>query len=167
MSRIERDGLIYIALVLGSLIFLVWVIPAYSPPYPGYGARASLVPNVAVSIILVLSALALVRIASAYFLGKGLGPEESEYPAEGRSDGFSQIGRMDVWHLIRFALACGLFVPAMVWIGYVPAAIIFMLVIQYLCGRREIVPAAATALVMVFLLYVAMRYGLGVTLPGA
>jgi hypothetical protein len=167
MNRIQRDGLTYIALVLGSLIFLVWVIPAYSPPYPGYGARASLVPNIAVSIILALSAMALVRIGSAHFLGKGLGPEESEYPDEGRSDAFSQLGRIEFWHLVRFALACGLFVPAMEWVGYVPAGIAFMLVIQYLCGRREPVPAVAIALGMVFLLYVAMRYGLGVTLPGA
>jgi hypothetical protein len=166
MTRIQRDTVIYICIVLGSVIFLLWIIPAYSPPHPGYGAHASLVPNASVGIMLVLSVLALVRNGLAYFSGKAISPEESEYSEDG-SGGFSQLGRIDWWHLVRFVIPCVLFVPAMDWVGYIPTGIAFMLVIQYLCGRREPVPAVAVALGAVFFMYVAMRYGLGVSLPGS
>jgi hypothetical protein len=167
VTRIQRDNVIYLCLALGSVIFLVWIIPAYSPPYPGYGASASLAPNVSVGIALAVSVLALVGNALAYFLGKALSPGESAYPEEGRSNGFSQLGRMDPWHLIRFMIPCALFVPVMEWAGFIPAAIAFMLVIQYLCGRREPLPALIVTLGAVSLVYVAMRYGFGVPLPGS
>jgi hypothetical protein len=167
MTRIQRDNVIYICIALGSVIFLLWIIPAYSPPYPGYGARASLVPNASVGIILVMSVLALVRNGLAYFLGKAISPDRSEYPKEGRSNGFSQLGRIHFWHLVRFMIPCALFVPAIEWVGFIPAGIAFVLVIQYLCGRRELIPALTVALGAVLLMYVAMRYGLGVSLPGS
>lgn len=167
MTKTQRDNVIYVCLALGSVLFLLWIIPAYSPPYPGYGAHASLAPNVSVGIMLVVSVLALVRNALAYFLGKAVSPEESEYPEEGRSDGFSQLGRIDLWHLVRFTIVCALLVPVMEWVGFIPAGIAFMLVIQHLCGRRESVPAVIVALGAVLSLYAAMRYGFGVPLPGS
>ncbi len=167
MTRIQRDGVIHVCIALGSVIFLLWVIPAYSPPYPGYGARASLVPNVSVGIMLAMSVLALVRNASAYFSGKAGRPDESEYPEEGRSNGFSQVGGMDLWHLARFIIPCALLIPVIEWVGFIPAGIAFMLVMQYLCGQRGLVAATLVALGAVFVLYIAMRYGFGVPLPGS
>jgi hypothetical protein len=167
MTRIHRDTLINICIALGSVTLLLWVVPVYSPPHPGYGASPLLVPSASAAIILVIAVLALARNAIAYFFGIALSPEEREYPAEGQLDGFSQLGRIGFGHLARILIPCALFVLAMEWIGFIPAGIAFMLVIQYLCGQRKLAPAVTIGLGAVFLLYVAMRFGLGVTLPGA
>lgn len=167
MTRVQRDTVIHACIALGSVIFLLWIIPAHSPPNPGYGASASLVPNASVGVMLAMSMLALVRNGLAYFLGKAISPEEGDYPDEDRANGFSQLGQIHWWHLVRFLVPCALFVPAMEWVGFIPAAIAFMLVIQYVCGQRQLVPAAIVALGAVFLMYVAMRYGLGVSPPGS
>ncbi len=167
MTRIQRDTVIYICIALGSVALLISIIPAYTPPYPGYGASPALVPNVAVGIMLVMSVLALVRNGLAYWWGRTRSPEESEYPDEGESDGFSQVGKVKIWHLGRLIIPCALLIPAMDWIGYIPAGIAFMLVIQYLVGRREPIRPVILSFAVVFIIYVAMRYGFNVPVPGA
>ncbi|MGB5467211.1 MAG: hypothetical protein WBM84_14120, partial [Sedimenticolaceae bacterium] len=70
MTRIQRDTVVYICIVVASVASLIWVIPAYTPPYPGYGASPALVPNVAVGIMLVMAVLALVRNGLTYWWGR-------------------------------------------------------------------------------------------------
>ena len=70
MTRIQRDTVVYLCIVLASVAFLVWVIPNYTPAYPGYGASPALVPNVAVGIMLVMAVLALVRNGLTYWWGR-------------------------------------------------------------------------------------------------
>lgn len=159
MTIRQRDNLIYGGIVLGSVVFLWWIIPAYSPPYPGYGVSASLLPNVTVGIILVLSVLALVRNTLSYLLVKSKKAEESQSVTP------SQADRVHLWHLARFMIPCVLLMPAMKWAGFIPAGLVFMLVIQYLCGQRKPVPAVLVAVGLVGVLYTAMRYGLGVPMP--
>ncbi|MGB5496871.1 MAG: tripartite tricarboxylate transporter TctB family protein, partial [Sedimenticolaceae bacterium] len=156
-----------ICIVVASVASLIWVIPAYTPPYPGYGASPALVPNVAVGIMLVMAVLALVRNGLTYWWGRTSSPEESEYPDESQSGGFSQVGRAKLWHLARFMIPCALLLPAVGWIGFLPTAFIFMLVMQYLVGRREPVRSVILAVVVVAFMYVAMRYGFNVPVPGA
>ena len=57
MTKSKRENIISGGIALGSVVFLLWIIPAYSPPYPGYGVSASLLPNVTVGIILALSVI--------------------------------------------------------------------------------------------------------------
>ena len=159
MTIRKRDNLISGGIALGSVVFLLWIIPAYTPPYPGYGVSASLLPNVVVGIILALSVLSLARNMAAYLSAKSKKPEESE------SGDTSQEGRVHLRHLASFMIPGVLLMPAMQWAGFIPAGLVFMLVIQYLCGQRKPVPAALTAVGMVGILYVAMRYGLGVPMP--
>lgn len=159
MTIRARDNVISGGIVLGSLVFLFWVIPAYSPPYPGYGVSASLLPNVTVGIILALAVLSLVRGLLSHLLAK------SETAGGSLSRETSQEERVHLWHLARFMIPSALLLPAMKWAGFIPAGLIFMLLIQYLCGQRKPVPAVLTAVGSVFTLYVAMRYGLGVPMP--
>ena len=159
MTIIQRDNLIFGFIALGSGAFLLWIIPAYSPPYPGYGVSASLLPNVTVGIMLVLSVLALVRNTLSYLLVKPRKPEESP------SGNTSIVDKVQLWHLARFLIPCVLLMPAMQWLGFIPAGLVFMLVIQYFCGQRKPVPAVLVAVGMVGFLYAAMRYGLGVPMP--
>jgi hypothetical protein len=55
--------------------------------------------------------------------------------------------------------------PAMQWIGFIPAGILFLIIIQILCGQRKPVKTALVAIIPVFILYLAMRYGLSVPMP--
>lgn len=167
MTRIQRDTIVYVCIALGSIALLIWVIPAYTPPYPGYGASPALVPNVAVGIVLVMSILALVRNGLAYRQGKARSPHESEFPDELEAEGFSQVGRIKLWHLARLIVPCAVLIPLMDWIGFVPAGIAFMMVIQYVVGRREPIRSIILSVVVVLLIYAAMRYGFKVPVPGA
>ncbi|RJQ59695.1 MAG: tripartite tricarboxylate transporter TctB family protein [Desulfobacteraceae bacterium] len=155
----RKDNLIYGSIAFGSVVFLLWIIPAYTPPYPGYGVSASLLPNVTVGFILVLSVLALARNFLPYLLSKPV------IPAESPSEHSSEANRVNLWHLVRFMLPCVLLMPAMTWIGFIPAGVVFMLVIQYLCGQRKPVTMAIVALGTVFFVYGIMRYGLGAPMP--
>jgi len=165
MTRRQRDNLIFIFIALGSVIFLKWVIPAYTPPYPGYGVKASLLPNIAVSIILIISIIVLITNLLTYILKKEVPAEDAEYPDENESGGSVQTGKINLLHLAKFLIPSALLMPAMQWMGFIPAGIIFMLVIQYFCGRREPVAAVVVAVATVLLIYTAMRYGFGVPMP--
>lgn len=159
MTSRVRENLITGGVGLGALVFLIWVIPAYTPPYPGYGVPSSLVPNVAVGAILALSVLALARNIVSDIWAK------SNNPVESRSGNTSHVDRVNLRHLSLFMIPCVLLMPAMKWIGFIPAGLVFMLMIQYFCGQRKPVPAVLVPVCTVGILYVAMRYGLGVPMP--
>jgi len=145
---------------------LTWGIPTYTPPYPGYGASPALVPNVSISVVLLMSLLAMLRNAVTRLKGKTLPPSESEFPEDGQTTGFTQIGRVKLSHLLSFMVPCALLVVGIEYIGYVPAALLFMLAIQYVIGSRKIVQPVIVSFAAVAVLYVTMRYGFGVPVPG-
>lgn len=145
---------------------LVWAIPTYTPAYPGYGASPALVPNVSVSIILVMSLLVLARNGVSKFKGKALPPAESVYPEDGQTTGFTQVGRVKLFRLLGFMVPCALLVVAIDYIGYIPAALLFMLAIQFVIGTRTLVQPVVVSICSVGVLYIVMRYGFGVPVPG-
>jgi hypothetical protein len=145
-------------IVLTSVVFLTWIIPTYTPPYPGYGVPASLVPHVAVGIILFLAALSLCKNLLAALAMKKRG----ETVEEGECKDADKI----YWlHLARFMIPCALLMPGMIYGGFIPAGIVFMLVMQYFCGQRKPIPMALVAVAPVLVIYAAMRWGLGVPMP--
>jgi hypothetical protein len=166
VTRINRDTIAYLVIVGFCILMLIWAIPKYTPAYPGYGASPALVPVVAVGIMLAMAILALIRNALALYMDKPLSPEESEFPKESEGSGFTQIGRINLVHLISFVVPCTLLIIGIEYIGYLPAAFLFMLLIQYVIGNRGVVQPVTVAFVAVGLMYVAMRYGFGVTIPG-
>jgi hypothetical protein len=165
MTRIARDNLTYGLIALGCLALLFWIIPAQMPEYPGYGVPASVLPNVATGIMLVLSLLMLLRNALSHLMARPISPEEREYPEDDQKGNYSQVGRVRLWHLSKFIVPCALLMPAMQWLGFIPAGIAFMLLIQYLCGQRRPVLLLVVSVGSVLLVYAAMRYALGVPLP--
>lgn len=178
MTRVQRDTLGYLAIAAISVVLLAWAIPAYTPPHPGYGASPALVPNVAAAVMLVMAILALLRNALARWGGKPLDAAERDYPAAEASGGFTQVGRVRLARLLILMLPCALLVPAFAWLGaiglelgfaafgYIAAAFVFLMVFQYILGRREPLPAVMLATAMTLVMYVAMRYVFGVPLPG-
>ena len=163
MTRRQRENLIYGGIAVGCVIFLLWVIPAQTPPYPGYGVSAALLPDVAFGIVLLLSMLLLLHNLLAYRAEKS--KRKPATPEELASREINPEDKVHFWRLALFMIPCLLLMPAMEWIGFIPAGIVFMLVLQFLCGQRKPVTLALVAVVPVCIMYAAMRYGLGVPMP--
>lgn len=64
MTELQRDTLAYGVVAAASAYLLIWIIPAYTPEYPGYGVPASLLPDIAAGFMLALSLLGLGRAPS-------------------------------------------------------------------------------------------------------
>jgi len=159
MTGKKRENLVSGGIALGSLVFLLWVIPTFTPPYPGYGVSSALLPDVAFGSILALSLLSLGLNIFSHFKSKSTKPEA------GQSGDVPSGGRVHLWHLVCFMIPCILLMPAMKWIGFIPGGLLFMLLIQYLCGQRRPVTMAIAAAGTVGFLYAVMRYGLSIPMP--
>jgi hypothetical protein len=167
VTRIQRDSIAYLFVIGFSLFMLVWAIPKYTPEYPGYGASAALVPNVAVSVMLLMAAISLITIGIAAYTKKPMPIEEREFPEDLEEDnGFTQIGRVHLIQLARIMIPSVLLVVATEYIGYVFTAIAFLIIFQYVIGNRKWIQMAVLSIVLTAVLYIVMRYGFGVPVPG-
>lgn len=159
MTGKKRENLVSGGVALGSLVFLIWVIPTFTPPYPGYGVSSALLPNVAFGGVLALSLLSLGYNLFSHIKAKSTNSEA------GQSGDIRSENRVHLWHFASFMIPCILLMPAMKWIGFIPGGLLFMLLMQYLCGQRNPVMMALVAVCTVGLIYAAMRYGLSVPMP--
>jgi hypothetical protein len=167
VTRIKRDTIAYLLISGFCIVMLAWGIPTYTPAYPGYGASAALVPNVAVSVMLFMAILSLVRVAMAVYTNKPVCSEETEFPEDlGEGDGFTQVGRMSMHHLASVMIPCVLLVVAIEYIGYELASFAFLMIVQYVIGSRKWIQSIVLAIVLTAVLYIIMRYGFGVPVPG-
>lgn len=166
MTRQQRNKVAYIVILIFSAVMLIWAIPTYTPPYPGYGASPALVPNVSVGIIVVMSILALGRNVLAKRSGKAMSADETEFGDDAEAGGFTQVGRISLVYLGKFIVPCALLIIGIEYIGYLPAAFLFMLVIQFVIGSRKMGQSVVVAVAAVGVMYVTMRYGFGVPIPG-
>jgi len=166
VTRILRETIANLLIVGFCFVMLIWAIPTYTPPHPGYGASPALVANVAVGIMMVMAGLSLVRLLLARFAGKTLPPAEGQFPEEAQSTGFTQVGRVNLPHLGRFIIPSVLLVVVIEYLGYVPAAFAFLMVIQYFIGSRKWLQMTVLSIILVAVMYVIMRYGFGVPVPG-
>ena len=155
-------------LVIGiCIVLLIWAIPNYTPAYPGYGAPPAMVPNVAVCVMLVMASISLLRIVLSVYTNKPMPAEEREFPEDlEEDDGFTQVGRVNLKHFAGIMIPCVLLLVAIDYIGYVLASLAFLIALQYLIGSRKWVQSIVVSVVLVTLLYVVMRYGFGVPVPG-
>jgi len=167
VTRIKRDTIAYLSVIGFCILMYSWAIPVYTPPYPGYGASPALVPIVAVSVMLFMAILSLIRIALAVYLKKPVCSEEREFPEDLEGGGgFTQIGRVDLLHLAKTMIPCVLLVVAIDYIGYVLASFFFLLIFQHLIGSRNWVQLVTVSIILTAVLYIVMRYGFGVPVPG-
>lgn len=165
MTRIKRDSIGYLLIIGFCILMLTWAIPVYTPAYPGYGAPPALVPNVAVCVMLLMACISLVRVLVAVLMNKPIPVEESRFPGEG-GGGFTQVGRVNLKHLASLMIPCVLLLVAIDYIGYELASFAFLMIIQYVIGTRTWTQAIAVSVILVAVLYVIMRYGFGVPVPG-
>jgi len=166
LNRIQRDVLANVLIVLASVLLLFWAIPVYTPAYPGYGASPALVPIVVVCVMLVMAILAILRAVFAIQGKAPMSEEESTYPNDAIRSGFTQVGPLDIGHLVKFMGPAALFVIGIHTIGFLPSAVLFLLLLQLLVGARSWIQIPLLAVIAVALMYIAMRYGFGVPIPG-
>lgn len=167
MTRIKRDAIACLLIVGFSILMLVWAIPTYTPAYPGYGASPALMPIVSVGVMLFMACLSLVFIGVALYMNKSLPIEEREFPEDLEDGGgFTQVGRVNLYHLARIMIPCVLLVVAIEYIGYMLASFAFLMVLQYVIGNRKWVQSIVLAIILTSVLYIVMRYGFGVPVPG-
>lgn len=147
---------------------LTWAIPTYTPPYPGYGASPALMPIVSVCVMLFMACLSLVFIGVSLYTKKPLPIEESVFPEDlQESDGFTQVGRVNLLLLASVMIPSVLLVVVIEYIGYMLASFVFLIVFQYVIGNRKWLQSIAVAFILTAVLYIVMRYGFGVPVPGA
>lgn len=167
MTRIKRDSIAYLFVIGFSILMLVWAIPTYTPEYPGYGASAALVPVVAVSLMLLMAVISLITIGIAAYTNKPLPVEESEFPEDLEDEsGFTQVGRVNLYHLARLMIPGVLLVIAIDYIGYELTSFAFLMILQYAIGNRKWIQSVMLSIILTAVLYIVMRYGFGVPVPG-
>jgi len=167
VTRIKRDSIAYLLIIGFCLLLLAWAIPTYTPAYPGYGASAALVPNVSVSVMLFMAILSLIRVGIAVYTNKPVCSEEREFPEEMDQDGgFTQVGRVNLKHLIYTMTPSVLLVIVIEYIGYELTSFLFLMIFQYAIGCRKWFQMTVLSIVMTAVLFIIMRYGFGVPVPG-
>ena len=167
VTRIKRDAIAYLLIVGFCILMFTWGIPKYTPAYPGYGASPALVPNVSVGVMLFMACLSLVRVGVALYMKKPIVAEESEFPEDLEDDsGFTQVGRVKIVQLASLMIPCVLLVVAIEYIGYMLASLAFLMILQYVIGNRKWLQSIALSIILTAVLYIVMRYGFGVPVPG-
>ena len=168
MTRIKRDSIAYLVIIGFCIVMLSWAIPKYTPPYPGYGASPAMVPVVAVCIMLFMACLSLIYTGIAVYKKKPIPAEEREFPEDRKDDGgFTQVGRINLKHLASTMLPGVFLVVAIEYIGYELTSFLFLMMFQYVIGSRKWIQMTVLSIVMTATLYIVMRYGFSVTIPGA
>lgn len=150
----KRNIVAYSAVIAGSIVMLAWVIPHWSPEYPGYGVPASLVPNASCGLMLLLAALGLVKELWALRQNRA----ETGAPQK-------QAAACHWLHLAKFLVPGLLLMPAAHVVGFIPAGIAFLLIVQFFCGQRRAVPLVLVSVLPVLAVYAIARYGLSVPMP--
>jgi len=167
VTRIKRDSIAYLAIIGFCILMLTWGIPTYTPDYPGYGASPALVANVSVGIMMFMACLSLLNIGVAVYTNKPIPAEESEFPEDMEGDaGFTQVGRVKLKHLASTMIPCVLLVVAIEYVPYIFVSFIFLMVFQYVIGSRKWVQSIVVSVILTAVLYIVMRYGFGVPIPG-
>jgi hypothetical protein len=167
VTRIRRDTIAYLVIIGFCILMLSWAIPVYTPAYPGYGAPPAMVPNVAVCVMLLMACISLARVVLAVLMNKSIPVEETNFPNEqDDGGGFTQVGRVNLKHLASLMIPCVLLLVAIEYVGYELASFAFLMILQYVIGCRKWVQSIVVAIVLVTVLYVTMRYGFGVPVPG-
>ena len=167
MTRIKRDSIAYLVIIGFCILMLAWGIPTYTPEYPGYGASPALVPIVAVGVMLFMACLSLLRIGVAVYTNKSIPAEESAFPEDlEEGAGFTQVGRVKLQHLASTMIPCVLLVVLIEYVAYVFVSFIFLMVFQYVIGSRKWIQSIVVSVILTAVLYIVMRYGFGVPVPG-
>jgi len=97
MTQTLRNGISYSIVALFSGSLLLWIIPGWSPEYPGYGVPATLLPNIAAGFMLVLALLGILRTVQQRLKSKGGTETEKRFIRMLRTRGMRKMTKMWTW----------------------------------------------------------------------
>lgn len=140
-----------------GVALLAWIIPAFTPPPSGYGISPAALPELLAATIVALTAWLLIGTLRASRRAGASG-------GRARPD-LAPLGARQLLHLAKFAVALFGAFPLMELVGFFPGSVVVLVLLQFLCGQRRLVPMLAVAAIMAGLVYAAVRYVLNVPLP--
>ncbi|MBP3730181.1 MAG: tripartite tricarboxylate transporter TctB family protein [Mailhella sp.] len=141
--------LAYLFLLLFCTVCFTYVIPNWTPPYPGFGVPASYVPSVLCGVIAALSLIGLILT----FVRK-TGSEKSSGLT------FRRFG-----HFLLLLLPIAVSMPLMKTLTFVPGSIIVIAALQIFAGERSWLRIACVSGITAVLAYAGLWYGLHLPLP--
>lgn len=154
----QKTLLVAYGLLLGlGVALLVWVIPAFTPRPSGYGISPAALPNLLAGTITVLAVWLLISTWRASRMS-------GKAAARSRLD-LAPVGARQLLHLARFAVVLFGAFPLMELAGFFPGSVAVLVLLQYLCGQRRLIPMLVVAVAAAGLVYTAVRYALNVPLP--
>ena len=122
-----------------------------------FGSNGTLLPALALSIICGLSVLDTIGAAIIGWRKVLDNPKAPSFQDV-------HIGTETAFGLLLVTLLAGLFALSLRWVGYVPASVLLVLALLYGTGGRKLGFNLVISVGAVTILYVAIRYGLGVHL---
>ena len=136
--------------------FALWQLPNHvRGDNQLFGANGTLLPAIALSVICALAALGALRNMFGNWL-------KAEVAEDGTDD--VQFGRASVSGILLVTLLAGFFAVSLRTIGYIPAGIILVLALMFGTGGSHAGRNLMISVLVVVVLYVGVRYGLGVRL---
>ena len=141
--------IVYGTLTAFSLSLIFWLVPLQTPPGLGYGLEPSFLPYILSTVMLICSAWLLIKTLFTRMRQQG--------PSELKKESFFQLLKYIPLFFITF--------PLMTWIGFVPASIIILSVLQYLAGQRSILVIAIISVGITLFAYASILYGMRIPLP--
>lgn len=154
----QKTLLVAYGLLLGlGVALLAWIIPAFTPRPSGYGISPAALPNLLAGFITVLAGWLLISTWRARRMVR-------KVVGRGRPD-LAPVGARQLLHLARFAVVLFGAFPLMELVGFFPGSVAVLVLLQYLCGQRRLVPMLVVAVTVAGLVYAAARFILNVPLP--
>ena len=136
--------------------FALWQLPNHvRGDNQLFGANGTLLPALALSIICGLAALGALR---SMIGGQNRVPETED----GTED--VPFGKASIASVLLVILLAGFFAVSLRTIGYIPAGIVLVLALMFGTGGRNAGRNLMISVLAVILLYLGVRYGLGVHL---
>ena len=139
----------YIFLLLCCLICFTYVIPNWTPPYPGFGVPASYVPSVLCGVIASLSAIGLLITLVR----------------KSGSDASCGLNWKIFLHFCLILVPIALSMPLMQILGFMPGAALTVAALQLCVGERRWFVILLNSVLTAGLSYLGLWYGLHLPLP--
>lgn len=144
----RQEFILNCLLILGSLVAIFLIIPAWSPEGQGYGLSASTLPSFACAAIAVL---ALMQI----FTGLKRGIKRGDPP----------ISAEVVKHLVKYFGVMLLIFPAWKFLGFLAGSAFVLALLYVLAGNRSWKIVTAISVLLPLVSYGLLVYGLHVPTP--
>ncbi len=148
----------YFSVFLFSILCMVWLIPAYCPPFSGFGMPPSALPYTLCVIMIIFSIPIMLRT----YLGRKSIFRKDSVDEDKRPNPLT----LPNWvHLVLFSAVFFATMPLMQLIGFIPGGIVVLVMLQLLCGNLNPVRIAMVSVCTTVIVWLCMTYILAVPMP--